>query len=359
MGEHVVGVLLQRRAGEDLRPRRGLHAGPGHIELGEVMEQVVVDHGGADVQVDHDPGGELFAVGVGGRVPVRVFHQRELLVQLIVLELVRAGGDRVQLVVRAGVFGRRHRHRLRQRRHVVEVGERFLQVEHDRGRVRCADRGQAQPAGRGVLVRAAIAGVVQQHREVAGAVGQHVLGVAALDGVLDVPARDRAAILEPDAGLEVIGPGQAVVADPAQAGRQVRHQPQAGGAGRGPVCHQRPAVETDDVPHIPVVGVAGIGRVRDAAAVIEDDRPARTAGGIDHRAERGVISRRGALGACSAAAAGRKREGCRHPARGQRYCASSLHRRLPPCTIWTTEAQRQRPRRLRRCLKVRRSRARI
>ena len=112
-GEGVVGVFLQRRAGQDLGPRGRPDTGPGQIEVGEVVDQVLIDAVGVDVQVDHDLVGELAAVGIGGRVPVRVLHQDEPLVQLVALELVGAGGDRVQLVAGSGVLGGRNRHRLR------------------------------------------------------------------------------------------------------------------------------------------------------------------------------------------------------------------------------------------------------
>ena len=156
-GGDVVRVLLQRGVFQDLRLRRSLGSGAGHVDLGEVTDQVLIDGAGVDVQVDHHPGGELLAVRVGGRVPVRVPDQRELLGELVVPEHVRAGGDRVQLVAGAGVTGRGHGHGLRHGRHVVKVGERLAHAEHDRGRVRGLHRRQAQPAGRGVLVRPRIA----------------------------------------------------------------------------------------------------------------------------------------------------------------------------------------------------------
>ena len=121
-----------------------------------------------------------------------------------------------------------------------------------------------------------------------GVITGEVLGVAALDGVLDVPARHSGAGLVSDAGLEVIGPGQAVVADSPQAGGQVRNELHASGAGRGFVRHQRPAVEPEEIPDLRVVGVTGVGRVGHGS-VVEDDGPALVAGRIDYGVECGVV----------------------------------------------------------------------
>ena len=70
IGRHVVGVALQSGAAEDLRPSRGLHASPVQIHLGEVVNEVGVNHVGVNVQVDHDSAGEPLTVGVGSRISV-------------------------------------------------------------------------------------------------------------------------------------------------------------------------------------------------------------------------------------------------------------------------------------------------
>ena len=310
-GRDVIGVVLQRGVVQDLRLRRGLGSGTGHVDLGEVMDQVLIDGAGVDVQVDHHRRGELLAVRVGSRVPVRVPDQRELLAELVIPEHVRPGGDRVQLVPGAGVTGRGHRHGLRHGRHIVKIGERLAQAEHDRGRIRGLHRRQAQPAGRGVPVRPRIARIGQQLLEVIRAAGQHTPGIATFDGVLHVLAGDDAAIFEPDTGPEMIRPRQAMVADPAQAGSQVRHELDPGHPRHRPVSHQRPAVQPDKVRHGPVISVAGIGRIR-GTAVIDDDRAAPMSRGIDHRAESSAVSRRGTPGARPTARTGRQGGHRRH-----------------------------------------------
>ena len=145
-GDRVVGLLHQRRVGQDLRARRGLHAGARRVDVDVAGQQAVVKVVRVHVQVDDDLGRVLLGLRVLGRRPVRVVDQGRLLVQLVAGEHVGTGGDRVELVVGARVLGRRDRGGLRDGHHVVEVGERLQQVELDRVRVRRGDRGEARPS---------------------------------------------------------------------------------------------------------------------------------------------------------------------------------------------------------------------
>ena len=232
-------MRLEVRAGEDLGPRRRLHARAREVDLGVAGQQPVVHVVGVHVHVDDDLAGQLRNRRVLSGVPVLVRDQYRRLVQLVALELVRAGGRDVRLVARAGVLVRRHRSALRDRHHVVEFGERVRQVEHDRRRVR-RDGGQAHQVLGPVLVGPGVGlGVpAQQVQEVARAVGQHAAVEGALDRVLDVLGGDRRAVLELDPRLEVVGPGQAVVADRAGRGGKARDERAAAGAGAVLIGHQ-------------------------------------------------------------------------------------------------------------------------
>ena len=222
--DRVVGVGLERRAGQDPGLRRRAHAGAVRVDVGVAGDQVVVDVGLVHVQVDDDLGGQLLGVRVSGRVPVRVVHHDELLVQRVALEHVRAGGQRVQLVVAAGVGAGQDRGGVREREHVGQVRERGLQVEHQRGRVRGVDRGQAHQVLGPVLVRARVGRVGEQRLVVGRPVGQHRPVVGALDRVLHVLRGDDRAVLELDVRLDVERTGKPVVAGRAHVRGQVRHE---------------------------------------------------------------------------------------------------------------------------------------
>ena len=239
-GERVVRVRLEVRAGEDLSPRRRLHPRAREVDLGVAGQQPVVHVVGVHVHVDDDLAGQLRNRRVLSGVPVLVRDQYRRLVQLVALELVRAGGHDVRLVARAGVLVRRHRSALRDRHHVVEFGERVGQVEHDRRRVRRGDSGQAHQVLGPVLVGPGVGlGVpAQQVREVVRAVGQHAAVEGALDRVLDVLGGDRRAVLELDPRLKVVGPGQAVVTDRAGRGGKAGDERAAAGAGAVLIGHQ-------------------------------------------------------------------------------------------------------------------------
>ncbi len=216
--------------------------------------------------------GELLVVGISRRVPLRVRHQRELLVQLIALEHVRAGGHRVQLVVAAGVLGRGDRGAVRERERVGQVGEGLRQVEHERGRVRGLDRGQAHQVLRPVLVRARVLRVGEIDLVVARSVGHHRPVVGALDRVLHVLGGDDRAVLVLDVRLDVERPGQPVIADRAHVRGQARHDLRAGSRTRLEGEH-RHGPQVVQVQHPRVVGVARVERVRRAAAVQDQGPP--------------------------------------------------------------------------------------
>ena len=108
-GDRVVRLRLEARVGEDLGPRRRLHAGAREVDLGVTGQQPVVHVVGVHVHVDHDLAGQLRDRREHRGVPLRVRDQDRRLVQRVALELVRAGGNDVRLVAGAGVLARRHR----------------------------------------------------------------------------------------------------------------------------------------------------------------------------------------------------------------------------------------------------------
>ena len=291
---------------------------PCRVDVDVPGQQPVVEVRRVHVQVDDDLAGQLAGLRVLVRRPVRVRHQDGLLVHLVALEHVRPGGQRVQLVVGAGVLGLRHRGRLRQRRHVVEVRERRQQVELDRVRVRRRDRRQVP---RLVLVRARVLRVRQQHGEVGRAVGQHGPVVGALDRVLDVSRGDRRAVLELQALLDVVGPHQAVVADRAEAGRDAGHQRVAAGAGAGLVGDQRRRPQPGHVERPGVVRVARVERVR-GAAQREGQRAALLRRGVHHAGVPRVEGRVAAGRGTPAARAAGSNSSCR--------CLSTPRGSAPP-----------------------------
>ena len=205
--------------------------------------------------------GQRRAVGVGGLVPVGVALEREALAEVVRVEHVRARGDHVLLVLAAGVLGRGHRDGRGQLGEVVEARERRLEVEDDRLVVGRVDRLQAQLVRALVLVRAGVALQVQRVVEVRRAVRERRLVQRALDGVLDVLARDRRAVLELDARAQLVGPGLGVVAGHTEGLGEVGHERGAVLAGRGLEHHQRAAVEPHEVPRVGVVGVGRVERV--------------------------------------------------------------------------------------------------
>src|SRR5262249_18918249 len=171
--------------------------------------------------------------------------------------------------------------------------------------------------------------------EGAWAVGQDVLGIRALHRVLDVLAGDGRAVLELDVGLEVVGPGQAVVADLPQACGEVRRELVAARTGHGLVSHQTTAVKADHVPLERVVGVAGVGWLG-VAAVVEDERPALMVGLIADRFDRAAVPgclRRVSSTTAAAAGARSHPKRCRHAGRSERYCSSCHLNALPPALV--------------------------
>ena len=260
-GERVVGVLLHVRVGQDLRLGGGLHAGALEVEIRVARRQPVVHVLGVDLQGDLDPVHQLLAVRVVGGVPVRVPGQLERLADLVAVDLVWPGGEHVLGVLGPVVLRRRYRDRLHVRGQEVELGERLLQPEDDRGVVRRLDRGQPELVRRGVLVRPGVVGA-EQRLEVGRAVGQHVRRVvAALDGVLHVLGADGRAVVVLEVRPQLVRPGPAVVADLPRPGGEVRHDGQAVLAGRALEHHQGPPVEPGEVPRVGVVGVARVDRV--------------------------------------------------------------------------------------------------
>ena len=243
-----VGVLLLVRVAQDPPLGGWLHTTTGHIHIEVARDQPVVDVISVDIQRDLDLVGQRLAVRVGSRVPLVVAHQREVLAEIVALELVRTGGDHVLLVLRAGVLGPRHRNGGGEHGEIVEATERLAEVEDDRLVVRRLDRLQAELVRSLVLVRAGVALEVEEVVEVRRPVRESGLVERALDAVLDVLRGDRRAILELDVLPELVGPRLGAIAGLTQRLGEVGRELGAFIARPRLEHHQRPSVVPDEVP---------------------------------------------------------------------------------------------------------------
>ena len=178
--------------------------------------QPLVDHG----RVQPGPYVDLvrvgLALGVGRRGPVRVARQDQVLAVVLVRDdLVRAGRDRVLLVLRARVLALRDGGELRLRGQVRELALGLVQVEDDGPLVRRLDRREPLLVLVGALVAAAADQPVPQVGGTAGELG----GEGALDAVLDVGRGDRRAVLVLQALLQGVRPdGRVLVGAPGVGG---------------------------------------------------------------------------------------------------------------------------------------------
>ena len=200
-------------------------------------------------------------------------------------------------------------------REVVEPAERLDELEHDRPVVRGLDRGQAQLVRARVLVRAGVALQVEEVVEVGRAVRERRLVQRPLDGVLDVLAGDRRAVLELDALAQGVGPLRRVGVRGAERSRRGPgrgSRPPAPGADLNIVSDA--AVEPGEVPGVGVVGVAPVQGVP-VAGVREPDRAALDVGRVVDPVRVGRLAR---------AAPCRRR--CRCPS----WCSARRTRPGPP-----------------------------
>jgi hypothetical protein len=205
-------------------------------------------------------------VRVGGRVPVRVALQH----QLVLGRVVRVGpelGDpvgpvrqRVPVVCVPVVVGARpHRPEHRHRHREVEVAAGLVQVVADQPLVDALDRLQplavvvppdpgplVDPAVR-VVIRARLVVLQVLHRIGRGGLPVRQLGEPPLDPVLQVLAGDRLAVLPPGPRLEGELPDRVALARPAGVGGQVGHQLAAGRPGLRPEPGQGPGDLVADV----------------------------------------------------------------------------------------------------------------